>query len=179
MDGRILTLGALVAVLTATAARGRSGTFVDEGLVNGHWGSEGSGLWITDGLRVLLVRRSWDSLHPWTWGIPGGAVPVERESRRPRSVLGSAVEESKEELGHLPVGIQIDSTPAAVYRSRDGSGFRYTTFRGAVAREVAGSYVPRLNGEHSDWGWFTRGTALDLDLHPGVRWLFAQKGISP
>jgi 8-oxo-dGTP pyrophosphatase MutT (NUDIX family) len=172
-------LGALAVVLTATAtaARGRSPAFVDEGWVNGHWGSEGSGLWITDGPRVLLVRRSLDSLHPGTWGIPGGAVPVEAESRRPRSALASAVQETKEELGHLPTGIWIDPKPAAVYRAKDGSGFRYTTFLARVSPGSSRLYVPRLNREHSDWGWHEREAALDLDLHPGVRWFFAQKGI--
>jgi len=62
-------------------------------------------------------------------------------------------------------------------RPKDGSAFRYTTFAGRVVPEAANRYVPTLNHEHDDWGWLDREEALDLPLHPGVRWLLAQRGV--
>ena len=158
-----------------------SASCVDEGFVGGHWGSEGSGLLITDGVRMLLARRSdrpgrFGVDQPGTWGIPGGAVPVDDRTDRPRSARASAIAETKEELGHLPSHIQIDQKPVAVYKARDGSGFQYSTFVGRIKSEVANRYSPVLNWEHTEWGWFERDDALDLELHPGVRWLLDQRG---
>ena len=149
---------------------GGSRSFVDEGFVNGHWGSEGSGLWITDGTRMLLLQRSAEVQKPGTWAFPGGAVPVNRKTGRPRSPRASAIAEAKEELRRLPTGIRVSREPVAIYRARDGSSFRYATFRGQVVPQAANRYRPTLNEEHDAWGWFDREEALDLLLHPGVRW---------
>jgi len=176
----IVTLGRFATFALADEASDRreagrgSRAFVDEGFVNGHWGSEGAGLLVTDGRRMLLLRRSWDSEQPETWGIPGGAVPVDEETGHPRSPRSTAIAEAREEMSHLPAGIRIDEEPLAVYKAMDGSGFRYTTFLARCKPEAANRFSPTLNDEHDDWGWFEMEDALDLDLHPGVRWLFAR-----
>jgi 8-oxo-dGTP pyrophosphatase MutT (NUDIX family) len=77
-------------------------------------------------------------------------------------------------LSRLPMGVRIDEEPLAVYRAEDGSGFRYTTLLARCKPEAVNRFSPILNDEHDDWGWFDLEEALDLDLHPGVRWLLSR-----
>jgi len=49
----------------------------DEGWVGNHWGRAGAGVLFTTGTQILLLKRSSWVDQPGTWGIPGGAIPVD------------------------------------------------------------------------------------------------------
>lgn len=169
-DGTPLILGitALMAALPY-AIRG-SRAMVDEGLVDGYWGSQGAGALITTGERCLLLKRSWDVLDPNLWGIPGGAVPVDDETGEAADLLETAIQETREEAGLELDGVG-EVSGRTIFVAPNGR-FRYTTFIFRVPKEWASRAKPRLNWESTDWRWFSSQEIKLLReqgaLHPGV-----------
>jgi 8-oxo-dGTP pyrophosphatase MutT (NUDIX family) len=129
----------------------------DVGHVGGRWGHAGSGLLFTTGRRILLLLRADWVMEPGTWGIPGGAIPVD-EHGRAMDPFESALREAREEIGPLPPYCIVDEF---VFRE---SGFRYTTYTAQVERQ----FTPVLNEEHDDFMWWNPERDSPLELHPGV-----------
>lgn len=135
----------------------------DEGFVGQRWGRQGSGLILTTGSSILLLHRSDQVEEPGTWGLPGGAVPVDTETGQPDDLLLSALREAEEELGSIPPHQIVDQ-----YVYHEPSGFSYTTFIGLVSSVVLNTWRPRLNWENNAYGWFGLLELDHLDLHFGL-----------
>ena len=169
-DGTPLILG--IAALLAALPYGLRGSraMVDEGLVDGYWGSQGAGALITTGKRCLLLKRSWDVLDPGLWGVPGGAVPIDDETGEAADLLETAIQETREEAGLDLDGIG-EASEKTVFIAPNGR-FRYTTFIIRVPEDWASRAKPRLNWESTDWRWFDAREVRRLreqgSLHPGV-----------
>jgi 8-oxo-dGTP pyrophosphatase MutT (NUDIX family) len=118
----------------------------------------------TDGRRFLLVRRSKHVTEPGTWGVPGGAIPLDCTTRTYRDALESAMVETQEELGSVPEFRVIE-----IVKDEHEDGFVYTTFVAKVSPETVQSYAPVLDWETDDWRWVTPRQAMRLPLHPGLR----------
>ena len=142
--------------------------YLDEWHVGDHWGSQGSGILVSDETRVLLLHRSPFVMMPGTWGIPGGAVPID-ENGHPKDIFRSALDEATEEMGRIPSPGHV--TDKKVFQ--DGS-FKYTTFVWTVSPPVLDRFKPRLNWEHDDWTVMPLKEALSMRLHPGVRWFLSR-----
>lgn len=131
--------------------------FEDEGFVGDYWGSAGSGILFRHNDKILLLKRARWVEQPGTWGIPGGAIPVD-ENGKPMDAWESAKKEVTEEIGMFPAdGKQVDKI---VYR--DGK-FQYTTFIVEVQKE----FEPKLNNEHTAFVW-ADSKQLPTPLHFGV-----------
>ena len=133
--------------------------YQDEGFVGEFWGSQASGILFKCGEKILLLERSASVEDPGLWGIPGGAVPVDREGN-PKDVKQSALDEVGEELGGIPP--YKDTNKKVVFKK---GSFKYTTFLFEVSKE----FTPKLNWEHDDFKWFDL-KELPSDIHPGVTW---------
>jgi len=125
----------------------------------GRWGNQGSGMLFTTGEKILLLERSASVEEPYTWGLPGGAVPQEGEDFK--DVLESARDEVVEELGQLPRHTVIDQY---VYQEES---FRYTTYIARVDPSAEDLRF-RMNWENTDWLWVRQDELDQLDLHFGV-----------
>jgi 8-oxo-dGTP pyrophosphatase MutT (NUDIX family) len=136
---------------------------------NVHWGNDGSGcLLICSQLKlVFLLKRSSEVTEPNTWGIPGGARPIDKKTNRQKPSLANAITETREEVGGIPPGFNRYKDKVT-YR---GSGFKYDTFVVDLPASTVKSWRPKLDWENSDWGWF-RMDSLPKPLHFGVKWLF-------
>jgi 8-oxo-dGTP pyrophosphatase MutT (NUDIX family)/2'-5' RNA ligase len=144
--------------------------WVDEGFVNGKWGSSASGvLFLSSDNRVLLLKRSGDVEDPGFWGIPGGAIPVDDQTGEKRNSMDSALAEAEEELGGIPAG----ATPAEPVVFKDGD-FTFETFlfRTPDSKFEAGD----LGWESDNAAWFPLSD-LPSPLHPGVKWAIGQLGL--
>ena len=141
----------------------------DDGMFAGRWGRAGSGLLLTTGTRVLLTLRSGEVLEPWTWGVPGGAIPVDAMGR-PMDALRSAMKEAQEELGRLPS--MSPPIGLCVYRE---DRFSYTTFVVSVPESATRTRF-RLNWENDAAGWFGRDELADLELHFGTEYALDELG---
>jgi 8-oxo-dGTP pyrophosphatase MutT (NUDIX family) len=141
----------------------------DEGFIGQRWGSQGAGLLLTTGEKVLLLLRSGEVEEPGTWGLAGGAVRRDDRNGKFQDVKQAALQESQEEMGTVPphriVGQYAYQEP----------NFQYTTFIGQVAPKVAETWQPRLNWENDDYGWFSPEELKDLPLHFGATALLADK----
>lgn len=135
---------------------------VDEGFVGQRWGSQGAGLLLTTGEKVLLLLRSDEVEEPGTWGISGGAVRRDSDTGAHQDLKSAALQEAREEMGRVPPHRIVGQW---VYR--EGS-FRYTTLVGLVDPDLPDQWEPRLNWESDDFGWFTIEEVAELDLHFGV-----------
>jgi 8-oxo-dGTP pyrophosphatase MutT (NUDIX family) len=164
----VLTSGAVASIKRVAPPRAQNTPFraasplEDEGFVGRYWGSQGAGLILTTGQRVLLLLRSGEVEQPGTWGIAGGAVRVDSNTGRPQDLKRAALQEAKEELGTVPIFRSIGQW---VYHDGD---FTYTNFVGRVSEQVAESWRPSLNWENDDYGWFTMEEMVNLPLHFGV-----------
>lgn len=138
--------------------------FEDEGFVGKYWGSAGSGILFTCNGKILLLKRANWVEQPGTWGIPGGAIPVDPATGQSMDAWESAEKEATEELGSLPSMRHTDKT---VYQ--DGN-FTYTTFIVEVPTEIK----PAMNGEHTDYVW-AEPDALPKPLHFGVEYVLKNK----
>ena len=131
------------------------------------WGLRASGILFrreSDG-SVCLLRRS-ETMQSGTWGIPGGKVDRGEDAKE------SSIREVEEEVGGLPEGrftgkkyvfrlpltsddyisgSRHSTSPDENRYARDGEEFVYTTFLYDVTDD---SWVPDLNYEHDDSGWF-------------------------
>lgn len=144
--------------------------WVDEGMIEGHWGSAGSGLLLTTGTRILLLLRSGQVREPFTWGYPGGAIPRDWETGERKNALISAHTETEEELGEGVPRYRVIAEHVNVF----DDGFRYTTYIGRVSEADAERLDPPLNWESDEWRWVVPGDLAELDLHPGVEWVLDQ-----
>lgn len=104
--------------------------------------------------RFLLALRSQDVMDPGLWGIPGGYA------EQGESALDTAIIEASEELGPVPIQFDI----VGEYLAKDSA---YTTFHAVIGGDDANNWIPTLNWENDDWGWFSAAT-LPEDTHPGV-----------
>jgi 8-oxo-dGTP pyrophosphatase MutT (NUDIX family) len=103
--------------------------------------------------RTLFLRRSDDGDHPGEWCFPGGGI---EDGETPEA---AARREVREETGH-----QIDGGVAPIdYLHLRHEGVDFTTFRHSVPER----FVPRLNGEHSEYAW-VHSSNPPQPLHPGV-----------
>ena len=134
----------------------------DEGFVGQRWGSQGAGLLLTTGEKVLLLLRSGEVEEPGTWGISGGAVRRDSDTGDFQDLKSAALQEAREEMGRVP---QHRMSGQWVYQE---GRFRYTTFVGTVDPSVVDQWTPTLNWESDDYGWFTQEELSGLDLHFGV-----------
>ncbi len=104
---------------------------------NIHSPLRGAGLWMTDGNKVLLLRRS-PKLEDatGTWCTPGGHIDDGE------SPLQAARRECKEEIGWVP-----PFRPGVMKVLRD---------YGLISASIPPEYIgrpPRLNWEHDDYVW--------------------------
>lgn len=118
----------------------------------------GAAVLIVDGRdRLLLLKRS-DS---GCWGPPGGAVEpgevVETAARR------EVREETGLDLGRLAL-FGVYSGPELFYRYPNGDEVYNVTII-YLAREFTGEVT--LDGEHTQWRWFTR-TDIPADISPPI-----------
>lgn len=127
----------------------------------GRWGNAGSGILFTTGDRILLLKRSSSVEEPYTWGIPGGAVPQTREGDF-MDFYESAKKETSEEIGSVPSHRVVDEY---VYEEK---GFIYTTYIAKVSEEEADNLSPVFNWENDDYAWVSLDDLRDYDLHFGV-----------
>jgi 8-oxo-dGTP pyrophosphatase MutT (NUDIX family) len=155
----------------ARVAARTAAPFVDEGMVGGNWGSSASGLLITDGERVLLLKRSSSVEDPNLWGIPGGAIPVDYDTHKRKDAKRSALDEAREEMGGIPSG-----SVGGKHVFRKPSGFTFTTFVWETDRDSLSEFRPRLNWEHTDWGLFDLNDIKPSGIHPGVLWVLKRMG---
>lgn len=157
--------------LRFASARKTAAPFVDEGMVGEDWGSSASGLLVTDGDRVLLLKRSPHVQDPGLWGIPGGAVPVDYDTGKRKDAKKSALDEAREEMGGIPSGSvggkHVFSKP---------SGFTFTTYIYETDPDSLDRFTPRLNWEHTDWGLFDLDGTKPSGIHPGVIWVLKRMG---
>jgi len=167
MNGDKLALAAVAALAVLSRARG-SKALVDEGWVDGHWGSQGVGVLLTTGTHVLLMLRSPYVADPGVWGVPGGAVRVDSSTGEAEELLQAAAKELEEEAGlRLRASyLRERLRDVTVYRS---GRFRFTTF---VVR-VPSSMMRRkltINWESTEAAWVSEDDLGHLDLHPGVEY---------
>jgi len=144
--------------------------FVDEGMVGEDWGSSASGLLVTDGDRVLLLKRSPYVQDPGLWGIPGGAVPVDYDTGKRKDAKKSALDEAREEMRGIPSGSVVGK-----HVFRKPSGFSFTTFVWETDPDSLDQFTPRLNWEHTDWKVEDIGD-VGSGTHPGVVWVLKKMG---
>lgn len=108
--------------------------------------------------RYLLQKRSDDSSHGGTWGLPGGSCHAGEDP------WDAALREAGEEIGALPAGLE----PCAVL-TRDRDGETAWTF----LADVPAMFGPGMDGatpeETAGWGWFRRRDVGGLRLHPAFR----------
>ena len=119
----------------------------------------GAGILFQQNKRVLLLKRAREG-DKWAgyWNCPGGS------SEKGESRYETAVRESREEIGPLPI--------FKVYSHIEHHG--YTLFLAEAKYE----FTPLLNDEHSEWKWVDQSEVLSYDLHPkdrrGIDFLFRQ-----
>jgi 8-oxo-dGTP pyrophosphatase MutT (NUDIX family) len=107
---------------------------------------------------ILFLRRRDGGDHGGEWALPGGGI----EAGETPEI--AAVRECDEEIGHKPA--RLAKKP--IYSDMPGGG-RFATF---ISR-VDEAFVPKLNDEHSEWGWFSDPPE---PLHPGVKHVMQNLG---
>lgn len=100
--------------------------------------------------RVLFVLRSPLCDSPNTWCCLGGGIEYGESIKQ--GLRREVAEESRYTLPFDPILLYVDKTQP---------DFRYYNFFAWVDKE----FVPALNDEHTDWGWFDE---LPSPLHPGL-----------
>lgn len=96
--------------------------------------------------RVLLVYRSGMSNEPHSWAMVGGEV------EKGESIEEGLHREIREEIGEVPLDFKLE--PSYVYKNdnhkNEGVSFEYHNYIAIVPNE----FDPKLNWEHSAYGWF-------------------------
>jgi 8-oxo-dGTP pyrophosphatase MutT (NUDIX family) len=103
--------------------------------------------------RLLMMKRS-DS---GSWGLPGGAV--EPGETVEEAALRETLEESGLRVEEMSL-FGVFSGPECYYKYPNGDEV-YNVTVAYLSREVSGDI--RLNGEHTEWGWFSL-VDLPVDL---------------
>jgi len=108
--------------------------------------------------RLLMMKRS-DSGY---WGLPGGAT-------EPGEVVEDAAKRETFEEVNLEVGVMslfsVFSGPELYYKYPNGDEV-YNVTVVYVSRQWSGEV--KLNGEHTEWGWFETDKIPD-DVSPPIR----------
>jgi len=125
----------------------------------------GAGFLFTDGIRILLLKRSIDNDEAGTWGIPGGGV---YNGETPQD---GALRECMEEIGSVPPHRILDWFVFQCDDPHFGT-FEYTTFLAQVEPAFVEGFLPVLDHESTGWGWYDEEGVKALTLHPGLDTLF-------
>lgn len=110
--------------------------------------TECAGILIIQDGKVFLVHRT----DRDEWEGPGGHLDGNE------SALEAAERECIEEIGVLPRGI-TEKVDVNI-----NNGIEYTTYK----LETDDYFIPQLNHEHNDWGWFPIN-ALPEKVHPNIK----------
>jgi 8-oxo-dGTP pyrophosphatase MutT (NUDIX family) len=117
-------------------------------------------VFVAPGGKILLLRRSaTEENFPGHWSLPGGKADDGETADQ------AARREALEEIGDHPNGkrelVEKRTTP---------TGMQFYTFKQSVGDE----FVPKLNGEHSDYAWVSRDD-LPSPIHPVVKDVLTNK----
>lgn len=118
----------------------------------------GALLYVPESKKFLLIMRSDFVSDPLTWCIPGGTVEHGEEPK------DAAIRELKEETNIDLRGYNPQLLYTVEYHLPK---FKFYTYGFIVKDE----FVPKLNWESVDYGWFDVGE-LPRNLHPGTKQLF-------
>jgi 8-oxo-dGTP pyrophosphatase MutT (NUDIX family) len=114
-------------------------------------GKRASGIFFTDGKKVLLLKRSDEGDYSNTWALPGG------KGKDGETEIGAAIRETKEETGLSSIpGYRFDSLS-----SQNGQ----QKFTGFLYR-VSEPFDIKISNEHTDWDWVDLDNLKSKDLHP-------------
>lgn len=124
----------------------------------GFWGRRGAGaiIYARSTGRYLLQLRSNDVEQPGTWGVWGGAID---EGDEAEDCVRAEVAQETRYRGPMDVHFVVDYVD-------EGTGFRYSNFVAVVEDE----FVPVLNWEGKDFGWFETGEWPE-PMHFGLSFL--------
>ncbi len=127
--------------------------FEKGGVPSTFWGSVAGGVLVfcISTKRFLLLKRSKHVYEPNTWGIISGKMD-EGET----SVIEAVVREAEEETGYQLETLQ----PSYVFKSGQFTFYNFIAF-------VDEEFVPKLNWENTDYGWFEL-EEFPENLHFGV-----------
>lgn len=104
-----------------------------------------------DGQVLLLKRSDKEENYASHWALPGG------KADEGESAADACQRECEEEIGVKPTVLkEIDKTPTP-------NGMVFHTFEASAPDK----FIPKLNAEHSEHGWFDP-QELPGPLHPGV-----------
>jgi hypothetical protein len=117
---------------------------------------------------VLILERSNKVFEPGTWGISWGAR--KKIWDKVENSFSTAIWESKEELGTLPVW-KVRYIP--IHYKKPNSHFQYDTYVLEISKTEREKYIPTLNWEHVAYKWQTIDQLGKENLHP---WLQAIVG---
>jgi 8-oxo-dGTP pyrophosphatase MutT (NUDIX family) len=117
-----------------------------------YWGSKAAGIFFTDGVKVLLLKRSKKGDNEGTWGLPGGKV------EEGETLIDAARREAKEECGHVE-GSRFDDL-----NEKDGM-HNWTTFFFKIKKP----FECKLSDEHTDYKWVDINAMSDYNLHPKLK----------
>ncbi len=120
----------------------------------------GAGAVVHDGSKVLLVRRKFPP-HEGRWALPGGLVELGEGTD------DAAVREVREETG-LEVRLEgLLDVATDVQLDADGRARYHYVLIDYLAKPARGGV--RLNGESSEYGWFTLEEVRGLDMSAETR----------
>jgi len=118
-------------------------------------------IFITEGGKVLFLKRSAQGDHEGEWDFPGGKL---EDGETPQN---AAIRECKEEVGHKVKGdlVEVNRTITTVEGDDQNatSEVDFITYTNLIDYE----FIPLLNDEHTEFLWATLD-ALPSPLHPGV-----------
>jgi 8-oxo-dGTP pyrophosphatase MutT (NUDIX family) len=110
---------------------------------------EGAGILFTDGIKILLLKRSEKGDNYGTWCLPGGGV------EKGETPIIAAKRESIEECGKLK-GKKFEKI-----KHSDN----WTTFFFKINK----TFLCNLSDEHSDYKWFDLNELNKINLHPKLK----------
>lgn len=117
-----------------------------------------AGLFLTDGDKVLLLKRSKKESHSGSWGIPGG------KGEDSENYLECAKRETKEETGRVPEFKVLDYIDEPIING---------TFRTFICK-VTDLYRVKVSSEHSEYGWVKLKEVKRMDVHPNIKKNFSK-----
>lgn len=116
-----------------------------------------------DGCFLLLKRGDGEENFAGHWALPGG------KAEDGETALEAAVREAREELGDVEIE-ELAGPPVSIDEKTTPTGMRFHTFEQNVKR-----FEPKLNAEHSAFGWYHQGS-LPEPMHPAVTDLLHARG---